>query len=255
VSGQLHALATLLPGKEPWYTLDRRLDSPQSRSKRGCEEKISSPGRDLNPARPARTTELSRLLTREVKMRNIILKGKQKYINYLVQLLSCEYSKVPSPKIAGAEVTVLTCIREVPGSYLGRFTRMQGYTSRQTTPISDTQKWKVVAVVFNGQPTTLNRISFSAGYGAGKLLHRKQFHTTLITNNWCCMVRHVDISLPLLNAKVHLRFHTRPPLVPIFSQVHPVHNFPPYFHKIHSNISFSSMFRSIKRSLPFRFYD
>jgi hypothetical protein len=27
-----------------------------------------------------------------------------------------------------------------------------------------------------------------------------------------------------------------PPLVPILNQMHPVHTFPPYFPKIHSNI-------------------
>jgi hypothetical protein len=34
------------------------------------------------------------------------------------------------------------------------------------------------------------------------------------------------------------------PLVPVLSQMHPVHNFPPNFPKIHSNIIFSSMPRS-----------
>jgi hypothetical protein len=36
---QLHAPATLAPGKEPWYTLDRRLGGLQSRSGHGVEEK------------------------------------------------------------------------------------------------------------------------------------------------------------------------------------------------------------------------
>jgi hypothetical protein len=34
VSGQLHAPAALLPGKKPWYPLDRKLGGPQSRSGR-----------------------------------------------------------------------------------------------------------------------------------------------------------------------------------------------------------------------------
>jgi hypothetical protein len=41
VSGQLHAPAALLPGKE--YPLNRRLGEPQSRSWRGGEEKNSQP--------------------------------------------------------------------------------------------------------------------------------------------------------------------------------------------------------------------
>jgi len=40
VSGQLHAPAALSPGKDPWYTLDRRLGGPQSHSEHG-EEKNS----------------------------------------------------------------------------------------------------------------------------------------------------------------------------------------------------------------------
>jgi hypothetical protein len=41
VSGQLHASAALISGKEPLYPLDRRLGGPQSRSGRGGEEKNS----------------------------------------------------------------------------------------------------------------------------------------------------------------------------------------------------------------------
>jgi hypothetical protein len=43
VSGQLHAPATVPPGKEPLEPLDRRLGGPQSRSGRGGEEKNSQP--------------------------------------------------------------------------------------------------------------------------------------------------------------------------------------------------------------------
>jgi len=43
VSGQLHALATLPPGKKNRYPLDRRLGGPQSLSGRGGEEKNSQP--------------------------------------------------------------------------------------------------------------------------------------------------------------------------------------------------------------------
>jgi len=36
--------------------------------------------------------------------------------------------------------------------------------------------------------------------------------------------------------KVHYRVHNRSPLTPILSQMHSVHNFPPHFPKIHSDI-------------------
>jgi hypothetical protein len=41
MSGQLHAPATLPPGKEPWYPLDRKLGGPQSCSGHGGEEETS----------------------------------------------------------------------------------------------------------------------------------------------------------------------------------------------------------------------
>jgi len=41
VSGQLNASAALPQGKSPPYPFKRKLDGPQSRSGRGCEEKKS----------------------------------------------------------------------------------------------------------------------------------------------------------------------------------------------------------------------
>jgi hypothetical protein len=41
LSGRIHAPATLPPGKERWYLLDRRLAGPQGRSGRCDEEKNS----------------------------------------------------------------------------------------------------------------------------------------------------------------------------------------------------------------------
>jgi hypothetical protein len=49
VSGQLHALAVLLPRNKPRYPLDRRLARPQSQSGRGGEEKNSQPLPGLEP--------------------------------------------------------------------------------------------------------------------------------------------------------------------------------------------------------------
>jgi len=41
VSGQLHAPASLPPGKSPWYPVYGRLGGPQRKSGRGGEEKNS----------------------------------------------------------------------------------------------------------------------------------------------------------------------------------------------------------------------
>jgi len=51
----------------------------------------------------------------------------------------------------------------------------------------------------------------------------------------------------------YLHDQNNPPLVPVLSQMNPVHTFSTYFTKIHSDIVFLSMPRCSKRSLQFRF--
>jgi len=61
-----------------------------------------------------------------------------------------------------------------------------------------------------------------------------------------------EIPRLLWNPNVYYRVHKRRPLVPILSQVHPVHAFPPTFHKIHSNIIFLHTPWFSDWSIPFR---
>jgi len=54
--------------------------------------------------------------------------------------------------------------------------------------------------------------------------------------------------------KFHSRVHKKgPPLLPVLNQMNPVHNFPLYFPKIHSNIILPSTSSLYEWSLPVRF--
>jgi len=62
-----------------------------------------------------------------------------------------------------------------------------------------------------------------------------------------------EIPHTLWNPQVHYHVHKSPSLVPVLSQMHPVHTLPTYFPKIQTNIVLPFMPQSSKWSLPFRF--
>jgi hypothetical protein len=64
-----------------------------------------------------------------------------------------------------------------------------------------------------------------------------------------------EMTCLLWNLTVHFCVHMILPLVPLLSQLNPVHNSSPYFPEIHSNIIFPPTPSSSKWSLPFGFYN
>jgi len=58
-----------------------------------------------------------------------------------------------------------------------------------------------------------------------------------------------------MEAGIHNHVHKSLPLRPVLNQINPVHNFLPYFSKIHSNVVLPSTPRSSKWSRPFKFPD
>jgi len=61
------------------------------------------------------------------------------------------------------------------------------------------------------------------------------------------------IPRPLWNPKFHYRVHNSPLLVLIQSHVYPVHNFTPYFPKIHSNTKLLTKSSNVRGSGNYTF--
>jgi hypothetical protein len=62
-----------------------------------------------------------------------------------------------------------------------------------------------------------------------------------------------EIPRLLRNQKAHYSVQKSPSLVPILSQMHPIHTFPTYFPTIYFNIIFQFTPSSSEWSLPFMF--
>jgi hypothetical protein len=76
VNGQRHAPATLPPRKCPWYTSDRRLGGPQSRSGRCGEEKnLALLGIESGPSSPSYIEEKKKNAYIETSDLKILLGG------------------------------------------------------------------------------------------------------------------------------------------------------------------------------------
>jgi len=62
-----------------------------------------------------------------------------------------------------------------------------------------------------------------------------------------------EIPRLLWKPKVQYCVHKDQSLVPVLSQIQPVHSFPPYFSNIHSNIISSPLFLGLQSAILFSF--
>jgi hypothetical protein len=118
VSGQLHAPATLPPGKEPWYPLDRRLEH-RAVLDVVVKRKIPSPRRESN----RRTA-----IVQPAAQRCTNYSSKQKSFIYvdLCEMSTCaymyEYSCVDGDRLCDRTVWCSGKARQVVGASLGYVT-------------------------------------------------------------------------------------------------------------------------------------
>ena len=103
------------------------------------------------------------------------------------------------------------------------------------------------------QATTFRNIILKEIYTVHQLNYLLTPWSTVLLEKLTGFAANQEIPCILWNPTVHYRTHTRPPPVPILSQLHPVPTTPSHFLKIHLHIILPSTSWSAQWSLSLRF--